>query len=330
MTEAMEKLISVIVPIYKVEEYLPRCVDSILNQSYRNIEVILVDDGSPDRCGDICEQYKLKDQRVVVIHKKNGGLSDARNAGTDVAKGELITYVDSDDWIHREFLQILYRHLSETDADIAICSNISTPHFIEDQPVEAARHSVYDKQDLNKLLWANVDQRNRLHRDMIVAWGKLYKRELIGAIRYPYGRIHEDNFVTHQLLFAAHKVVYLPLPLVFYFQRNDSITAGTNFSIRKRLDMIDSYAERASFFNDKGHKDLADFCRRMQFMKSFSIDHHLESFPDQARVQTFKKQRQGLRQLLRLGKYNPSFRVFYEAYYLAPKPFVMLHQKIHG
>ena len=117
----MYDLISVIIPIYRVELYLKECIDSVLNQTYKNMEIILVDDGSDDNCPNICDAYKKKDSRIQVIHKKNGGLSDARNAGIEIAKGEYICFIDSDDVIHPSFLQILYEDLIETGSDMSIC-----------------------------------------------------------------------------------------------------------------------------------------------------------------------------------------------------------------
>ena len=118
----MKSLVSVIVPIYKVEKYLNKCVDSIINQSYKNLEIILVDDGSPDKCGEICDKYAEKDSRVKVIHKENGGLSDARNAGIDIAKGDYLLFVDSDDWITSNICEVLIKNANDNLSDIIACN----------------------------------------------------------------------------------------------------------------------------------------------------------------------------------------------------------------
>ena len=119
----MEDLISVVVPIYNVENYIKKCVDSILSQTYKNLEIILVDDGSPDNCPQICDEYAQKDNRIKVIHKENGGLSDARNAGIDISKGKFITFIDSDDYIEKDYVEVLYNSIKENASDMAIGSH---------------------------------------------------------------------------------------------------------------------------------------------------------------------------------------------------------------
>ena len=189
----MKPLISVIVPIYNVEQYLPRCIESILNQTYKNLEVILVDDGATDHCGSICDVYKEKDCRVRVIHKSNGGLSDARNAGLDRMTGEYVTCIDSDDFVSPFFVENLWLALEENHCDIA------SSWFIEyhnGQIVPAGK--VVDAQEV-EVLAKNEYFERLLYQDgvEVSAWGKLYKSSLYQNVRYPVGKLYEDIPTTY-------------------------------------------------------------------------------------------------------------------------------------
>lgn len=201
----MEELISVIVPIYNVEKYLNKCIESIINQSYSNLEIILVDDGSKDSSGIMCDSYILKDKRIKVIHKENGGLSDARNVGLDKAKGEYIVFIDSDDWIDEKMIEILYNIIKKNNSDISICD-----YFLAyNEEIQT------QKEDIEIINLSNIEALKTIYdKDlgvcMIVAWNKLYKRNLFkDDIRYPYGKIHEDEFTTYKLLYKAKKnIIY--------------------------------------------------------------------------------------------------------------------------
>ena len=240
--------ISVIVPVYRVEPYLRRCVDSILSQTFTDFELILVDDGSPDNCGAICDEYTLKDSRVRVIHKQNGGLSDARNAGIDIAQGNYLTFVDSDDWIHKDYLSYLYLAATESSCAISICkyTRTSSDSMLAEQNFS---YSVVDGLSLYK------DN----HAIGVVACAKLYRRAIFGKYRYPVGKIHEDEFLTYKLLYAAGNVAYVDLSLYFYFQNSDSITQS-KYSIKK-LDRVEGLEEQWQFFQEKDRMDLCNFAR---------------------------------------------------------------------
>lgn len=242
-------LISVIVPIYKVENYLQRCVDSIRNQTYTDLEIILVDDGSPDNCGFMCDNYAKEDKRIKVVHKMNGGLSDARNAGIEIATGEYIVFVDSDDWLDLDMIEILYNLLIETDADIAECSyrNLYSDGIKEEtkctaEVVEGDREFALE----GMLDWKYFKP---------IACNKLYKREVIGDIRYPIGKIHEDEFTTYKYFYNAKRLVYVDVAKYNYDrQRTDSIT-GEKFR-ENNLDACLAFRERMYFFHEKGLKKL--------------------------------------------------------------------------
>jgi len=213
----MNKLVSVIIPIYKVEPYLIRCLDSILNQTYKNIEIILVDDGSPDNCPQICDEYAAKDNRIIVIHQENGGLSAARNTGLDIAKGEYISFVDSDDWVHLQYIEVLLTSALKENADIIIGNHIRVNNSLiqhEDKYLNIKSYRSLDA--LNILIYKAPDS-------FVVSWSKLYKKELFNNVRFPLKQIHEDEFTTYQLFFYSKKISYTSKTLYYYFQRPDSI-----------------------------------------------------------------------------------------------------------
>lgn len=237
-------LISIVVPIYKVEKYIHRCIDSILDQTFTDFELILVDDGSPDNCGKICDEYAEKDSRIHVIHKENGGLSDARNAGIDWvfehSNSEWISFIDSDDWIHPKYLEALYNAVKETGCEISICGYEETTG---DSP----------KVDDSKLQAESVNTEDFFcehNVNAVVAWGKLYKKELFREIRYPVGKLHEDEFTTYKLLFQYENCAFVNQPLYFYYKNNDGITKS-KLNIR-RMVVFDAYQLQLSFFENSG------------------------------------------------------------------------------
>ncbi|MEH7131458.1 glycosyltransferase, partial [Neobacillus drentensis] len=247
----MENKISIIVPIYKVEKYLAKCVESILAQSFKEFELILVDDGSPDRCGEICEEYSKKDNRIKVIHKENGGLSSARNAGISIASGEYIAFVDSDDYLHNRMYELLYKNATENSSDIVICDYFKVrENEISD--------SFNLKTNVESKNFTNIEALYELYENnsenFVVAWNKLYKQKLFTDLRFEKGRIHEDEFISHKLLFKSPKVTYLPIKLYYYRQTSNSITRSP-FNL-KRLDAIYALKDRADFFREIKQKDL--------------------------------------------------------------------------
>lgn len=241
--QEMEQLISVIVPIYNVEQYLKKCIESILKQTYQNLEIILVDDGSPDGCGAICDTYAKKDDRIKVIHKANGGLSDARNAGLEVATGEYVLMVDSDDWIHNQTIEILYRTIQEQDADVSICNYqyVHTDDKYKDEKYDfdqlKAKIEWIDNREIQYRYFTDQDRRIMY----TVAWNKLYRRSLWKDIRYPKGKVHEDEYTTFKVLYAAHEIGIIDLPLNYYFVGRDSIMSVFKPS---RFDIFDGYLEK--------------------------------------------------------------------------------------
>ena len=222
-----QPLVSIIVPCYNVEQYLPKCIDSILCQSYKNLEVWLVDDGSPDRCGEICDEYANKDARVKVIHKQNGGLADARNVALDVMTGEYVVCVDSDDCISPTHIEGLYRLIEKYDAKIAINTYCAFLEGTEPRPAKKNDKDVVLEPGLKALEVMFYQE----HFDTS-AWGKMYRADLFDGVRYPKGLLFEDLPTTYKLFLKADKVAYNGKQSYFYLLRSNSIE-GAAFSPKK-------------------------------------------------------------------------------------------------
>lgn len=237
--------ISVIVPVYKVEQYLHRCVDSILAQTYPDFELILVDDGSPDRSPVICDEYAKKDQRVVVIHQANGGLSAARNAGIDWAfansDSQWFTFIDSDDWIHPEYLARLLKGAQDHGVSISIGAYavVNNDHCEHTSVIADAE------------CWATEEFFMEHNINATIAWAKLYRKECFEQIRYPLGKLHEDEFTTYKILFQYSKVAAISAPLYYYFQNEQGIVHSA--WTMKRMAGYDALEEQISFFNENGY-----------------------------------------------------------------------------
>ncbi|MBQ7923523.1 MAG: glycosyltransferase family 2 protein [Clostridia bacterium] len=226
----MNPLISVIVPVYKVEPYLRRCVDSIIKQTYTNLEIILVDDGSPDMCGMICDEIAEKDDRIKVIHKKNGGLSDARNAGIEIATGEWLSFIDSDDWIEPTMYEKLIHNANKHSAQISIGGVFDEAMTIDGIVVIK---TTADKGN-------SIEIRNKVNAiehflsNAWSAWDKIYRREIFEGVRYPVGEINEDEAIALYLLEKCERVVYTNEPFYHYIRRPESITT-TAFNPKKLI-----------------------------------------------------------------------------------------------
>lgn len=274
-------LISVIVPVYKVEKYLDRCVQSIVDQTYRNLEIILVDDGSPDNCGAMCDAWAEKDSRIKVIHKENGGLSDARNAGMAAATGEYIAFVDSDDWIEPEMYQRLYDALITTDSDIASCG--ARRVWLDAKPAQEVcatyKDSVLEYEDIMKAF---------ISSDGVIqtVWDKLYRRNILINVPFPVGMIHEDEFWSWQVIARAKRVVTVKESYYNYLQRSSSIM-GAGFTeksllvIRAKMERQQYIEEALPELTDLGRVDLAYTCMHLgmglfKAMTSTEAAHHMK------------------------------------------------------
>lgn len=246
----MEELISIIIPVYKVEKYLSRCIESVMAQTYSNIEIILIDDGSPDKCPEICDNYADKDLRIKVVHKKNGGLSDARNAGITLAEGKYISFLDSDDYVHPRMYQELLHILKKEGADVSFCNlnRVYSEEYELNDIQDGTLHIYSGKQAVKNILDKN------LHVVSVIACGKLYKKELFESIRFPVGKLHEDEFTTYKIFYKCTKVVFMDKGYYYYFQRDDGIM-GT----RKKVfsaDGLEAYEQMGDFFQKTSDRDI--------------------------------------------------------------------------
>lgn len=291
--------ISVIVPVYKVERYLKRCVDSILDQTFSDFELILVDDGSPDRCGEICEKYAEKDKRIVVLHRENGGLSAARNTGLDWifanSNSIYVTFIDSDDWVCPQYLKILLRVIEYNNVAV----------------------SVGQFQRVNEYVESNENKENNVPKEEVLgaedfflkhewnfnyAWGKLYSKEYFRNVRYPEGKNFEDTFTTYKVLFAGKTVAFIDYPLYYYFYN----TEGISHSLwnPSELVIMEGIREQIRFYKENG------FERALEKEKQLYVNHHAYQICRiRANVADLKKNRRYIKvlrkEMMRLIRRNP-------------------------
>lgn len=230
--------ISVVIPVYNVGCYLVESLQSVLSQTYRHLEIILVDDGSSDNSGEICDIYAKKDNRIRVFHTENRGLSAARNVGIRNATGEFISFVDADDWIEMDMFENLLLKIEETDADVAVCSFIweGTSPIFEDVIKEG---TYIGNEKLEALLEGKINSN---------VWNKVYRRELFENVYFPEGKNYEDVMIMHRILFMAKKVVVISDPKYHYRIRAESITK--TYSASNLLDYAESHFERCQFYNE--------------------------------------------------------------------------------
>ena len=240
-------LISVIVPVYQVEPYLHRCVDSILAQTLSDFELILVDDGSPDSCGAICDEYAEKDSRIHVMHQNNQGQAAARNHALDWvfanSESEYISFVDSDDWVHPQFLELLLRGIQRFDVNLCQCKHIKTQKYILPKDVEAVYSCITPKEEY-------------IHAYSPFIWEKLYKRHIWKELRFPEGQIYEDLAIWYKLLFQEKQIAFLDEELYYYFDNSDSTV---NQKWRSgRLARLNAWDAQVDFFDQYGDEQLLD------------------------------------------------------------------------
>ena len=263
--------ISVIIPVYKVEDYLDRCVQSVLAQTYEDIEVILVDDGSPDGGGAKCDDYAARDSRVKVIHRENGGLSAARNTGLDAAAGEYILFVDGDDYIAPDMAEKLLAALEDTGADMALCDikcvDDGGTVVRELPPFEAG---VFGPEEIYRRMtfddWA---------MRYVTAWNRLYRRALFDGLRFEEGKLHEDEFLAHRLYDRCEKVAAVSDELYYYVQRGGSIMSAPKSQAR---------FQRYEFFKEKGLRDLTGPTLRRDYEFLWDVMAHVDVKANRAAI----------------------------------------------
>ena len=248
----MDDLISVVIPVYKVEPYLRRCVQSVIDQSYHNLEIILVDDGSPDNCGKICDELAEQDARIIVYHKENGGLSDARNFGTERATGTYITFIDSDDYVSVDYIAYLYSLLTENNGDISCCSMSKTNGDIATYGIN---ESLPDVQLLTGIEACEQLFNRKLYITLVTACGKLYKSKIVKLYPFPKGRVHEDEATTCKYYYVSKKVVVGNRCLYAYFHNLNGITKSSPDILKP--DAVWALAHKAQLFEACNERTVA-------------------------------------------------------------------------
>ena len=282
--------VSVIIPVYNVERYLRRCVDSVTSQTFENLEIWLVDDGSTDTSGQICDDYSNVDKRIKVIHQNNLGLSGARNSALDRMTGKYVYFVDSDDFIRENTIRHLFEVMDEKKADMVIA-------HMEEGSEDSFPSRVVSYENDGLLSLGHDEAVKALFSDkykgiMVPACGKLYRSELLSNIRFPIGKVHEDEFVAHEILFKCQKIVISDAVLYYHFKRSGSIT-NEPYSIRN-LDATEAVFQRCEFFKGKGDRTMyflavRDYLRRVQW-HYYSIKKYLPEHREEAEaiIQQYK------------------------------------------
>ncbi|WP_408071409.1 glycosyltransferase family 2 protein [Butyrivibrio sp. JL13D10] len=304
--------ISIIVPVYNVEKYLKRCVESLINQTFTNLEILLIDDGSKDSSGRLCDELALLDDRIKVFHKENGGLSDARNYGIERAQGDFLCFVDSDDYIASEYCSLMHKIALDENADIVMCG------------VKRFSGDIYVGSDLGTNEYKMIKSSDAL-REMYsdegekytIATNKLYRRSVIGTIRYPIGRINEDEYTTYKFFLNVDQVVILEKKLYFYFYNNNSIT--TNEKYYKNLDIYDAFEERIRLFEEHGNLDEQIVLTYKAYMDRIIFRYNRISNDDNARKKLIKLYRN------KYEKVNKKIKkIGYTIYYYSPSIYYLL------
>lgn len=309
-----EEMISVIVPVYMGEQWLNRCIEAIRNQSFQNLEIVLVDDGSPDNSGQICDETAAIDDRIKVVHKENGGLSDARNAGIKAAAGKYIMFVDEDDYIHPDMAKILYQTLKKTEADIVVCDFL---------PISDKEKVIYPKIDLTaepKCFEGQEIMNQLYYRNLmtVVAWNKLYRKEVFEKHGYIKGRVHDDESAIHFILHACRRTAYIDEKLYYYVQREGSITSNRKWNYYS--DGWQAYGERLAFLEENGYAEMASFTK--EHMLHYVVTYY-KMLRGSAQADEVKKQmRLTFKELLRdeelMQRLSPALRRSYKCFALHP------------
>ena len=255
--------ISIIIPVYNVEKYVKKCIESVINQEYTNLEIIIVNDGSTDNSGDICDYYANKDKRIILIHQENQGLSMARNNGLDIATGEYIGFVDSDDWIAPDMYYMLYDNAVRYNADISMCNFYYIDHNEKKTP--------YSNENVNvKMLEGVYKIAHNIRLSNNCVWNRLYKRHLFNEIRFPKGKTFEDIFVMHKLIENANKLVLSSQCKYYYLLRENGITLG-QFNL-SQLDQVEAYMQRHEYISSN-YVNLEKTCRKFIFFSLLWVIH---------------------------------------------------------
>ena len=251
----MKCLVSIIIPVYNVEKYLEKCMESVVKQTYSELEIILVDDGATDESGKMCDQWKNKDNRIKVIHQENGGLAHARNEGMKKATGEYVLFVDSDDWIELDMVEVLVQGCIKNNAEIAICRyrEIYKDYIVDKETLESFVCSG------DEALRYHIYELGKQYCFSYAVWNKLYKRELIEHIKFPKGKHFEDVGYTSRVLYNAKKVYYTDVSKYNYLVERDGSIMNLGFTERKITDELVLLDKEIDFFQEEKLEDYIEF-----------------------------------------------------------------------
>lgn len=316
--------ISIIVPVYNVERYLSKCVDSILNQTFTDFELILIDDGSTDNSGKICDEYSEKDERIKVIHKENEGLSSARNAGIDIAVGKCLGFVDSDDYIEKDMYEILYRDICQDGVDIAICGfyNQYKDKCYEDKYI--LEKCVLDAEEAFKLALMS-------RGISLSAVNKLYRKEIFKGKKFPLGKTYEDAFLVPELIISSNKISYNPVAKYYYVHRANSITTN-EFRPSDFSHPIEAYKKHLEFVRKEyPHLENEALFRyiwsyMLVFDKMSLADNHVE---EKTYKHVLNKIRQNMLFILRSPLFTPKRKLSAIMLFFVPSIYGKILKKYH-
>lgn len=302
--------ISIIVPVYNVEKYLGNCIESVQNQSYKYWELILVDDGSPDKCGEICDEYASHDERIVVVHQPNGGQANARNHALDKCKGEYVTFLDSDDFLHQDYLKQLLDIAKKYDADIVQCDYLQGQSL--QFPICNRKETIKEYNNHSIFLSSKAN---------IIVWGKLYKRDIVLKNRIKEGKYYEDDFTTWKWYYNSKKIVLTSLQLYYYTDNPQSTMAAHRK--KPRFDFMDAYKERIGFFVGTGERDL-EHCSRLQYCKSLLLTYGHNKLSAEERKMVKAQFDESWKEL----KHSPYIKKFFKLLFTAFQMLPMLTSKV--
>ena len=292
----MTEKITVIVPVYNVENYLEKCLDSLINQTYKNLEIIVINDGSTDNSGKICQEYAQKDNRIVYIEKENGGLSDARNVGLDKMTGSYVTFIDSDDWAELDYVEILYKKIIEYQADISVGNYYSYNEDEETYYFHIYGDSYYEKVYDNISIFENLYESQEMKSfALISAWGKLYKAKLFDYLRFEKGKLGEDGYFNQKMYLSVNKVVYLNKGLYAYRQRSGSITK--TWTEKWMHALVDAMSERITLLANMGYPLEKHLAVYRQMLEVSLANGQASGLSDTATYKEFEMKRTLLNQL---------------------------------
>ena len=292
----MAEKITVIVPVYNVENYLDKCLDSLINQTYKNLEIIVINDGSTDNSGIICQEYAQKDNRIIYIEKENGGLSDARNVGLDKMTGSYVTFIDSDDWVELDYVEILYKKIIEYQADISVGNYYSYNEDEETYYFHIYGDSYYEKVYDNVSIFENLYESQEMKSfALISACGKLYKAKLFDYLRFDKGKLGEDGYFNQKMYLSVNKVVYLNKGLYAYRQRSGSIT--NTWTEKWMHALVDAMSERITLLANMGYPLEKHLAVYRQMLEVSLANGQASGLSDTATYKEFEMKRTLLNQL---------------------------------